>query len=61
MFEAHEELTGGESQRRVRRPSNAIEKGFECPYPRCSKRYSAEVALNLHIRLKHNGGSKTER
>jgi hypothetical protein len=38
-----------------------IEKKFECPYDRCYKYYGSDVSLNLHIKLKHNGGNKTDR
>ena len=27
----------------------------------CSKIYGSEGSLNLHIKLKHNGGNKTDR
>lgn len=33
----------------------------QCPYEDCKKTYGSEVSLNLHIKLKHNGGNKTER
>ena len=33
----------------------------KCPYPNCGKRYATEVSMNLHIKLKHKGGNKTER
>lgn len=32
-----------------------------CPYDGCNKLYGSDVALNLHVKLKHNGGNKTER
>lgn len=32
-----------------------------CPYENCQKGYGSDVSLNLHIKIKHNGGSKTER
>jgi len=32
-----------------------------CPYTNCNKNYGTDVALNLHIKIKHNGGNKTER
>lgn len=34
---------------------------MQCPYENCEKSYGTEVSLNLHIKLKHNGGTKTER
>ena len=32
-----------------------------CPYPNCKKFYGSEGSLNLHIKIKHNGGNKTDR
>ncbi len=34
---------------------------FKCPYQNCDKFYGSEVSLNLHMKLKHNGGNKTDR
>lgn len=34
---------------------------FQCPYAECGKFYGSEGSLNLHIKIKHNGGNKTER
>jgi hypothetical protein len=61
LFTSHEELTGGKGAKRMRRHANELDKQYTCPYPRCFKNYGAEIALNLHIKLKHNGGNKTER
>lgn len=44
-----------------RRCANDIERGFLCPYDQCSKLYGSEGSLNLHIKIKHNGGNKTDR
>lgn len=33
----------------------------QCPYENCNKLYGSEVSLNLHIKLKHKGGNKTDR
>ena len=38
-----------------------INHSFQCPYPNCGKYYATEVSLNLHIKIKHKGGNKTER
>ena len=38
-----------------------VDKTFSCPYPNCYKSYATEVSLNLHIKIKHNGGNKSER
>ena len=34
---------------------------LQCPYADCGKYYGSEGSLNLHIKIKHNGGNKTER
>ena len=44
-----------------RRCANEIERVLECPYAKCSKSYASEGSLNLHIKIKHNGGNKTDR
>lgn len=38
-----------------------IEKNYECPFGRCGKTYGSDVSLNLHMKIKHNSGTKTER
>eukprot|EP01017_Pseudomicrothorax_dubius_P026246 TRINITY_DN2909_c0_g1_i1.p1 TRINITY_DN2909_c0_g1~~TRINITY_DN2909_c0_g1_i1.p1 ORF type:complete len:239 (+),score=59.04 TRINITY_DN2909_c0_g1_i1:149-865(+) len=48
-------------KKKNRRTAAQIEKTFNCPYDKCSKTYGSDVSLNLHIKLKHNGGNKTER
>jgi hypothetical protein len=45
----------------MRRTAAEIEREFICPYPECGKLYGSEGSLNLHIKIKHNGGNKTER
>jgi hypothetical protein len=45
----------------MRRTAAEIERDFICPYPECGKLYGSEGSLNLHIKIKHNGGNKTER
>lgn len=37
------------------------EKTFFCDYEDCNRSYSSTLALNLHIKTKHNGGTKKER
>jgi hypothetical protein len=44
-----------------RRCANDIERKFKCPYHKCEKYYGSEGSLNLHIKIKHNGGNKTDR
>lgn len=44
-----------------RRCANEIKRELACPYAKCSKSYASEGSLNLHIKIKHNGGNKTDR
>ena len=48
-------------QKKKRRTSSEINKAYKCPYHDCNKRYGCDVSMNLHIKLKHLGGNKTER
>ena len=48
-------------KRHNRRCANEIEKQYQCPFDECGKLYGSEGSLNLHLRLKHKAGSKTER
>jgi hypothetical protein len=48
-------------KRHNRRCANEIEKSYQCPFDDCGKYYGSEGSLNLHLRLKHKAGSKTER
>lgn len=49
------------TKKKVRRTSNMIDKTYHCPFPGCDKNYGSDVSLNLHMKLKHNSGTKTER
>jgi hypothetical protein len=49
------------NKKKSRRLASEIQKSFQCPYKECQKLYGSDVSLNLHIKLKHNGGNKTER
>jgi hypothetical protein len=35
-----------------------LNKEFYCPFENCYKFYASNLALNLHMRGKHNGGTK---
>lgn len=58
-------------KKHLRRTAAEIERDFivsillvkklQCPYSECGKFYGSEGSLNLHIKIKHNGGNKTER
>ena len=48
-------------KKHVRRKHGDIERPLDCPYHKCNKVYASEGSLNLHIKLKHNGGNKTDR
>ena len=47
------------SKKKIRRTSDMIEKSYMCPFDRCLKSYGSDVSLNLHMKLKHNSGTKT--
>ena len=44
-----------------RKRTNEFNHSHRCPYDDCKKSYGSNVALNLHIKLKHDGGTKKER
>ena len=48
-------------KKHFRRCANELEKDFKCPFGDCKKIYGSEGSLNLHMKLKHNAGSKTDR
>jgi hypothetical protein len=48
-------------KKHLRRTAKEIDRSFICPYDTCRKFYGSEGSLNLHIKIKHNGGNKTER
>ena len=48
-------------RKHMRRCAKEILKSFRCPYENCKKSYGSEGSLNLHIKIKHNGGNKTDR
>ncbi len=49
------------SKKKIRRTSDMILKAYDCPFDKCSRTYGSDVSLNLHMKLKHNSGTKTER
>ena len=53
----------GKSRRKkhVRRSAVEIDRSFVCPYDGCDKFFGSEGSQNLHIKIKHNGGTKTDR
>lgn len=48
-------------KKHLRRTTREIERNFVCPYKTCQRLYGSEGSLNLHIKIKHNGGNKTDR
>ena len=44
-----------------RRYAAEIAREYNCPYHGCEKMYGSEGSMNLHIKLKHKGGNKTDR
>lgn len=56
-------LFGNKNRRKkhLRRAAYEIDRSFICPYEDCGKYFGSEGSQNLHIKIKHNGGTKTER
>ena len=48
-------------KKHLRRTAGEIDRTFICPYDGCAKFFGSEGSQNLHIKIKHNGGSKTDR
>lgn len=48
-------------KKHIRRTAKEISKNEVCPYDGCDKKYGSEGSLNLHMKLKHAGGNKTDR
>ena len=48
-------------KKHIRRTAKEISKDDKCPYAGCGKHYGSEGSLNLHMKLKHDGGNKTDR
>jgi len=58
-----EKKTNEKVKRQQSADSNTKLEGhtYECTYEGCGKIYSSPVSMNLHIKMKHNGGTKKER
>ena len=52
---------GNSRKKHNRRTAKEINRQYICPYKNCLKIYGSEGSLNLHIKIKHNGGTKTDR
>lgn len=61
ISEEYQKLYRIKNRKKNRRLAAQIEKSFECPYEQCYRVYGSDVSLNLHIKLKHSGGNKTDR
>ena len=48
-------------KKHLRRTAGEIDRTYICPYDGCGKFFGSEGSQNLHIKIKHNGGSKTDR
>lgn len=44
-----------------RRKQIELDKKYACCYENCKKEYASVLALNLHIKIRHNGGTKKQR
>ena len=47
------------NKKKMRRTADLIDKKFICPFEKCAKDYGTDVSLNLHMKIKHNSGTKT--
>ena len=54
-------LKNSNRKKHNRRTAKEINRQYICPYKNCQKIYGSEGSLNLHIKIKHNGGNKTDR
>lgn len=61
LQDQHYRLNRLRNRKKNRRLATEIEKSYLCPYDKCNRIYGSDVSLNLHIKLKHNGGNKTDR
>ena len=61
ISEEYQKLYRIKNRKKNRRLAIQIQKNYECPYEKCYRVYGSDVSLNLHIKLKHNGGNKTDR
>lgn len=48
-------------KKHLRRSAHEIDRSYVCPYEGCTKFFGSEGSQNLHIKIKHNGGTKTDR
>ena len=48
-------------RKHLRRKAEEIDKRFQCKYPGCKKNYGSEGSLNLHVKIKHKGESKSNK
>lgn len=56
----YEERANGRKKHN-RRTAGEIPRSYVCPYLTCEKTYGSEGSLNLHVKIKHGGGNKTDR
>lgn len=61
LLKERSKMLSEKHQKKKRRTSSEINKTYKCPYQDCNKKYGCDVSMNLHIKLKHEGGNKTER
>ena len=61
LSQEYQKLYKIKHRKKNRRLANEIDKDYECPYENCYRVYGSDVSLNLHIKLKHGGGNKTDR
>jgi hypothetical protein len=50
-----DDAPGKQRRPRRRRAFSELKRDINCPYHKCDRVYASKHALNLHIRIKHNG------
>ena len=48
-------------KKHIRRAVKEMERELVCPYRNCNNAYGSVKSLNLHIKVKHNGGTQSVR
>ena len=48
-------------KRHNRRRAKDVPRQYPCPYEGCEREFGSESSVSLHMKLKHNGGTKSQR
>ena len=47
--------------KRLESTETSTPQDYACTYDGCNRIYKSAVSMNMHIKIKHNGGTKKER